>query len=108
MEQIHDEDGEADALCADATREADVAALVADWVRRYGRIDVLHNNVGIGAGDRGPTSMTEEVWDRIHNTNLKSVMFTCKHVLPVMRAQERGVITNISSVAAIASTPVLA
>ena len=55
VEQIHDEDGEADALCADATREADVAALIADCVRRYGRIDVLHNNVGIGGGDAGPT-----------------------------------------------------
>ncbi len=74
----------------------------------FGRIDILHNNVGIGAGDRGPTSMTEEVWDRIHTTNLKSVMFTCKHVLPVMRAQRSGVIINISSIAAVCSVGIVA
>ena len=73
-----------------------------------GRIDILHNNVGIGAGDRGPTNMTEEVWDRIHTTNLKSVMFTCKHVLPVMRAQRSGVIINISSIAAVCSVGIVA
>jgi NAD(P)-dependent dehydrogenase (short-subunit alcohol dehydrogenase family) len=77
-------------------------------MKLLGRIDILHNNVGIGAGDRGPTSMTEEVWDRIHTTNLKSVMFTCKHVLPVMRAQRSGVIINISSIAAVCSVGIIA
>ena len=53
-------------------------------------------------------SMTEEVWDRIHTTNLKSVMFTCKHVLPIMRAQRSGVIINISSIAAVCSVGIIA
>src|SRR4029077_8283921 len=66
------------------------------------------NNVGIGAGDRGPSNMTEEVWDRIHTTNLKSVMFACKHVLPVMRVQRSGVIINISSIAAVCSVGIIA
>jgi len=60
---------------------AEVAALVGDCVRRYGRIDVLHNNVGIGGGDADPTRVTEEAWDRILGVNLKSVVFPCKHVL---------------------------
>src|SRR6476661_2571665 len=81
---------------ADVTSEAACAGMVDACMKLLGRIDVLHNNVGIGAGDRGPTNMTEEVWDRIHTTNLKSVMFTCKHVLPIMRAQRSGVIINIS------------
>jgi NAD(P)-dependent dehydrogenase (short-subunit alcohol dehydrogenase family) len=93
---------------ADVTSEADCAALVEACARQFQRIDVLHNNVGIGAGDRGPANMTEAVWDRIHTTNLKSVMFTCKHVLPVMRQQRGGVILNISSIAAVCSVGIVA
>ena len=77
---------------ADVTSEAAVCGnSFRRCALRFGRVDILHNNVGIGAGDRGPANMTEEVWDRIHTTNLKSVMFTCKHALPVMRraAQRR-------------------
>jgi NAD(P)-dependent dehydrogenase (short-subunit alcohol dehydrogenase family) len=105
---IHDEDGEAEAVGADATREADCAALVADCVRRHGRIDVLHNNVGIGGGDAPPSQVTEEAWDRILGVNLKSVILPCKHVLPVMREQRGGAITNISSIAAVCATPAVA
>ena len=93
---------------ADVTSEAACAAMIEACTAQYGRVDILHNNVGIGAGDRGPSNMTEEVWDRIHTTNLKSVMFACKHVLPVMRAQRRGVIINISSVAAVCSVGIIA
>src|SRR5262249_36417052 len=67
-----------------------------------GRIDVLHNNVGIGAGDGGPTSLRAEVWDRILDTNLKAMWLTCKHVVPVMREQGAGAIVHISAVAGIA------
>jgi NAD(P)-dependent dehydrogenase (short-subunit alcohol dehydrogenase family) len=77
-------------------------------VKRHGRIDVLHNNVGIGGGDAGPAHVREEAWDRILSVNLKSVIFPCKHVLPVMRAQKGGVITNVSSIAAICVTPAVA
>ena len=93
---------------ADVTSEAACAAMIETCAAQYGRIDILHNNVGIGAGDRGPSNMTEEVWDRIHTTNLKSVMFACKHVLPVMRAQRSGVIINISSIAAVCSVGIIA
>jgi len=93
---------------ADVTSEAQCAALVSECAQHFGRVDILHNNVGIGAGDRGPANMTEEVWDRIHTTNLKSVMFTCKHVLPVMRQQHSGVIVNISSIAAVCSVGIIA
>jgi len=105
---IAGEGGKADAVRADATREDDCAALVAGCVRRHGRIDVLHNNVGIGGGDAGPTHVTEEAWDRILGVNLKSVVFPCKHALPVMREQRSGAITNVSSIAAICVTPAVA
>ena len=93
---------------ADVTSEQACAGMIDACAKLLGRIDVLHNNVGIGAGDRGPTTMTEEVWDRIFATNLKSVMFACKHVLPVMRAQRSGVIINISSIAAVCSVGIVA
>ncbi len=93
---------------ADVTSEAACAAVMAACESAFGRIDILHNNVGIGAGDRGPSNMTEAVWDRIHTTNLKSVMFTSKHALPVMRRQRAGVILNISSVAAVCSVGIVA
>ncbi len=108
VEMIRAEGGVAEAFEADITSESACAALAAAAVERFGRIDVLHNNVGIGAGDAGPTSLTEDNWHRIMDVNLTGPWLVCKHVLPVMRAQGSGAITNISSVAAIASTPMLA
>jgi len=95
--------GKASCLVADITHEAECARIAETCVERYGRIDILHNNVGIGEGDSGPTTITTEVWDRIFEVNLKGVMLTCKHVLPVMRTAGRGSIVNISSIAAVCS-----
>lgn len=108
LEMIRARGGDGSVFQADITREADCEALVAACVERYGRLDVLHNNVGIGSGDRGAASMTVEVWDRIFDTNLKGIMLVCKHALPVLRTQGRGVITNISSVAAVCAVGIVA
>jgi len=102
------EGGEAFAWRADATNESECAALMAGALERFGRIDVLHNNVGIGGGDAGPAHVEEAAWDRILAVNLKSVVFPCKHVLPAMRRQRGGAITNVSSVAAVCSTGIVA
>lgn len=101
LEMVEQRGGQGSVLVADVTKAADCEAVGKTCVARYGRIDVLHNNVGIGAGDSGPTSIEEDVWDNIFNVNLKSVMLTCKYVLPVMRTQRSGCIINISSIAAI-------
>jgi NAD(P)-dependent dehydrogenase (short-subunit alcohol dehydrogenase family) len=106
--QIREEGFEASAAQADVTRDDECEALIAECARRYGRIDVLHNNVGIGGGDAGPTHVREEDWDRILSVNLKSVVFPCKHVLPVMREQHGGSIVNVSSIAAVCSTGIVA
>lgn len=105
---IEEEGGESDVLEADVTREEDCRAIAEACVERFGRIDVLHNNVGIGTGDRGPVHLTEEAWDRIFDVNVKGPFLTCKYVLPVMREQRSGCITNISSVASVAATGMLA
>jgi NAD(P)-dependent dehydrogenase (short-subunit alcohol dehydrogenase family) len=105
---IEAEGGTATAFEADATRESDCEALMHAAVELGGRIDVLHNNVGIGGGDAGPAHVEEEAWDHIIAVNLKSVVLPCKHVLPVMREQRSGSIINISSAAAVCSTGIVA
>jgi NAD(P)-dependent dehydrogenase (short-subunit alcohol dehydrogenase family) len=108
LAQIESEGGEALARTADATDEGDCRDLVAEVVDCWGRVDVLHNNVGIGSGDAGPTRIEVDDWDRILSVNLKSVVLPCKYVLPVMRGQESGAITNVSSVGAVCFMPTVA
>jgi NAD(P)-dependent dehydrogenase (short-subunit alcohol dehydrogenase family) len=72
-------------------------------IERYGRIDILHNNVGIG-GYGDPVETSEEEWDRVMTINLKSMFLTCKYVLPYMVKQRYGSIINISSINAITIT----
>jgi NAD(P)-dependent dehydrogenase (short-subunit alcohol dehydrogenase family) len=105
---IAKEGGTAEALRTDITRDADCKALADACVARFGRIDILHNNVGIGTGDSGPTKITDEAWDRIFDVNVKGAMHTCRHALPVMREQGNGVILNVSSIASVCATGLLA
>jgi len=90
------------AFQADVSKEATLAAMVEEALRRWGRIDVLHYNVGvsIAAGDAPLAEITEAAFDRVATINLRGAVMACKHVLPVMRAQRSGVIITISSVAA--------
>ena len=80
----------------DVTDSAAVAAMVQACVDRFGRVDILVNNVG-GSAPGGPVEMPEEVWDAQVDFNLKSVFLGCKHVLPVMERQGGGAIVNIAS-----------
>jgi NAD(P)-dependent dehydrogenase (short-subunit alcohol dehydrogenase family) len=66
---------------------------------RYGRIDILHNNVGIG-GLGSPVDTPEELWERVMRVNVTSMFLTCKHALPVMLDQGGGAIVNVSSLSA--------
>lgn len=105
---IESEGGEATAFKADITRERDCEAIARACVDTYRRIDILQDNAGIADGDAGPTHLTEEAWQRIFDVNLKGAFLTCKHVLPVMREQGSGAITNISSIAAVCSVGMVA
>jgi NAD(P)-dependent dehydrogenase (short-subunit alcohol dehydrogenase family) len=100
---IAKEGGEALAFQADVTRENECKSLAKTCVERFGRVDILHNNVGIGDGDANVTHLEEAAWDRILSVNMKSVFLACKHVIPVMRTQGSGAILNISSIAAVCS-----
>jgi NAD(P)-dependent dehydrogenase (short-subunit alcohol dehydrogenase family) len=83
-------------LC-DVTDSSAVKAMIEACVKRFGRVDILVNNVG-GSAAGGPVEMSEEVFDKQVDYNLKSVFLGCKHVLPVMEKQGAGAIVNIASV----------
>src|SRR3954471_21086522 len=94
-ETVHKAPGIATHIC-DVTDGSAIAAMVKACVEKFGRVDVLVNNVG-GSAAGGPVEMTEEVWDAQVDFNLKSVFLTCKYVLPVMEKQKSGAIVNLAS-----------
>jgi NAD(P)-dependent dehydrogenase (short-subunit alcohol dehydrogenase family) len=97
------EGGSAVPFQADVSGDIGCAAVVAEAKSRWGRIDILINNVGIGGSGDGPAHRADEAaWDRIMTVNLKSAWMTIKHALPVMREQGFGSIVNISSLASLA------
>ncbi|HXA98880.1 MAG TPA: SDR family oxidoreductase [Steroidobacteraceae bacterium] len=97
--------GIARCIAGDWTRAADCRAYVEACIAAFGRVDFLHNNVGIGAGDGPPEAITEDAYDRIMQVNLKGCLLSCQAVLPTMRACGSGSIVNISSIAAVSFAP---
>ena len=98
------EGGAAEVHEADVTNAAQVEALVADVAERHGRIDVLHNNVGITAMG-GPIDETLESWRHVMDTNVTAMFIAAKFVLPHMLKAGGGAIVNITSLAGIRVTP---
>ena len=105
-----DSKGKCEAFAADVSSEASMRDVIAHAQRKWGRIDILHYNVGVSlaGGDAPPTEITEEAFDRVVTINLRGMVMACKHVLPLMRAQKSGVILGISSIAAIENYPYVA
>lgn len=88
-----------DVIHGDATSSTSCQKVVDACMTKHGRIDILVNNVG-RSEPGGPAEMSEDVWDKQMDVNLKSVYLFCHLVLPIMEKQERGgVVVNISSVA---------
>ena len=90
---VEKEGGICEALAGNVSHADDVAAMVDACIAAFGRIDVLHNNVGI-VEVGGPVETSEESWDRVNDVNLKQV-------LPHMERQGKGAIVNIASVSGI-------
>jgi len=103
VERVKAAGGEIVVQQCDVTKSDSIAAMVAACLKRFGRIDVLVNNVG-GSAHGGPVEMSEEVWDAQVDFNLKSVFLTLKHVLPVMEKQGKGAIVNVASTSGIRFT----
>ena len=113
-----DRDGDSLEATADLARAegADVVTLVVDVasdsgpetivraaIDAYGRLDILHNNVGIGTGDGPPHRVDDDAYDRIMDVNLRAMWRTCRAAVPALRTSEHGAIVNVSSLASIAA-----
>ena len=103
VERVKAVGGEIAVQQCDVTKADSVKAMVDACVQRFGRIDVLVNNVG-GSAHGGPVEMSEEVWDAQVDFNLKSVFLTLKYVLPIMEKQGKGAIINLASTSGIRFT----
>jgi NAD(P)-dependent dehydrogenase (short-subunit alcohol dehydrogenase family) len=100
VEMIAETGGEAMAIEADITRAADCAAMVRAAVDRYGRLDFLDNNVGIGS--RGSVvDLPEDEWRRVMQVNVETMFLAAKHAIPAMRRGGGGAIVNVSSISAL-------
>lgn len=98
MEALRSEGRDCTGVLCDVTDEDAIRRAVDHATRTFGRIDILHNNVGI-LRLGGPEALAPEDWTLSQRTNVDSVYLTCRHVLPVMKAQNRGAIVNVSSIA---------
>lgn len=105
---IRKEGGTAEAQELDVRDDASCQKLIATCKTSWGRLDVLHYNVGIGRGDNGPASITDEAWDFIFDVNLKGALHCSRHALPVMREQKSGVILTVSSIASVCAVGLVA
>lgn len=97
---IRGEGGDCAALVADVTKPDELAGVVGQAIQRHGRIDILHNNVGLGTMG-GVEALALEDWERVIQTNLTSAFLACRCALPVMVQQGSGAILNVSSIGGI-------
>jgi len=84
----------------DVSRAEDVRRMAGEIEEHYGRVDILVNNAGSMVERLTLAEMTEEVWDRVMDVNLKSVYLCSQAVLPMMKRQGGGRIINMTSVSA--------
>lgn len=104
---VKQEGGQCVAWQADVTKEATLIAALAEAHKRWGSLDILHNNVGVSlaGGDAELLDLSEDAFDNICRINLRGTIMACKHAVPVMRKQRSGAIINISSAAALENYP---
>ncbi len=99
VEMIRSNGGESIAVQADVSSESGAKIVVDTTISKFGRLDILFNNVGIEVGASG-LMFVEEDWDAVMNTNLKSIVFLCRYAVPEMKKVGGGAIVNNASIAA--------
>lgn len=97
------------ALTCDVAREADVQALVSAAVERFGRVDIMVNNAGLGTPPKPMIDVTEEEMDLNYNVNTKGVFFGIKHGIRQMLTQTPagGIVLNVASMAGLGAAPMI-
>lgn len=101
---IENEGGIASAWVADVSRQADCKTMAATAFERYGRIDILQNNVGVSSRQK-LEDITEEEWDEHFRINVRSMVMAAQAVVPFMEKVGGGSIINLSSIAAVRAYP---
>ncbi len=100
LSMIEADGGSASAFIGDVTSQDTCREIIDTALSRYGRLDILHNNVGIGGRGTVVEADSDE-WDRVMKVNIKSMMLMSKYAIPAMAATGGGSIINISSISAI-------
>ena len=100
VERISSSGGEAMLVGGDVADAGEIERMAGEIEDRYGRLDILVNNAGSLIERRSFSEMTEDLWDRVMEVNLKSVFLCSQAVLPTMKRQGKGRIINVTSVAA--------
>jgi len=103
---IHAAGGEAAYLPADVTRYDDCRRMVDETASRWGGLDLLVNNAGVGGG-APVAALEEEAWDHILDVNLKGVYLCSRAGLPALAARGGGAILNVASIAGLIAAPAM-
>ena len=99
-ELIEEEGGSAEVFVGDVNEASGAERMVSTALDRFGRIDVLHNNIGIG-GLGSVVDVSEESWDEVMAVNVKTMVLCAKYAIPPMAEAGAGSIINISSIGAL-------
>jgi len=102
---IKSDGGEAIAIHTDVTVASEVENLGRVTKDKFGKVDILFNNAGIPQQTMSFEKVTEQLWDRIFATNIKSIFLTAKSIVPMMKAAGGGVIINLASISGIRPRP---
>jgi 3-oxoacyl-[acyl-carrier protein] reductase len=104
-EEILAAGGQARFIMADVTANDSMAALIAETVRNYGKLDVMINNAGWTHRNQPLLDVTEQEFDKCYAVNVKSIYLSAIHAVPIFRRQGGGVFINIASTAGIRPRP---
>ncbi len=97
ISQFPEHVGRVDFVAADVTKEQDVAEAIAYTIRKFGGLDVLVNNAGVGIGSSDFLELTERDWDLSFDVNFKGVVNFCKAAIPELRKSDSASIVNVAS-----------
>ena len=103
-EKIRSEGGDAVSVAVDVTKIPEIEAMIDTTVRKFGRLDVLFNVAGVPCTST-IENVTEEMFSRTFEVNVRAFFFACKYALPIMKKQGGGVALVVSSVAPIRPRP---
>lgn len=98
-QEITDAGGKAVAMTADVSKQADCEAMIDKAIEAFGRIDVLVNNAGVMDINQAVGELDLEIWRRVMSINVDGPMYAMRRAVPLMLAQDHGVILNTASVA---------